>query len=131
MMALVSVIWVGIELSTASEYVAIICYLLGHLAMIFNCVTLSTCVTNKHSKVGLIVLAFGVFTFIVGVIFQTLMSGKCAAVNAAEDFGCPLPDEFNHNAVFHLIQTVACFILFAGGVVNLRQNRVDLISTVQ
>ena len=126
-MVLVSVIWVGVELSDASEYVAVICYLIGHLVMVISCVVLSTCVASKHSKVGLIVLAFGAFIFIAGVIFQTLMGGKCAEVNAAEDFGCPLPDDFNHNAVFHLIQTVACFVTFAGGVVTLRRNRVNLI----
>ena len=126
-MALVTIIWVGIELSKASEYVAIICYLLGHLVMAIVCIVLSTCVATKHRKVGLIVLAFGAFIFLVGVIFQVLMGGKCAELNAAEDFGCPLPDNFNHNAVFHLIQTLACFVTFAGGLVILRQNRVDLI----
>ena len=80
-------------------------------------------------KLGLVILALGNLCFIIGVIFQVVMGSWCAGVNAEAEMGCPLPDEFNHNAVFHLIQTFATFVLFGGVVMMMRNNVVTPVTT--
>ena len=119
---LISLLWPGIELTDAAQYVAMICYILGHVCQ-FVCALVATR-SATWNRLGLTILALGNLSSVIGVIFQVVMGSWCAGVNAKVEMGCPLPDEFNHNAVFHLIQTFATFLLFGGVVLMTRYNMV-------
>jgi len=49
-----------------------------------------------------------------GFILQLSMSHVCGGPSAAETKGCPLPDSFNHNAMFNLFLIFGMIILATG-----------------
>jgi hypothetical protein len=50
--------------------------------------------------------------FAVGGLLQVYFAEWCSFQNAKEEYGCPLPDFFNHNVIMHLIQVIKGKIFF-------------------
>lgn len=49
-----------------------------------------------------------------GLILQLAMANVCGGPSAAETKGCPLPDSFNHNALFNIFVIIGMIILALG-----------------
>ena len=45
-----------------------------------------------------------ILEFSIGNKVQVYFGGKCGFRNAKAEYGCPLPDFFNHNVLMHIIQ---------------------------
>eukprot|EP00301_Raphidiophrys_heterophryoidea_P022486 c6626_g1_i1.p1 GENE.c6626_g1_i1~~c6626_g1_i1.p1 ORF type:complete len:292 (-),score=64.67 c6626_g1_i1:280-1155(-) len=65
------------------------------------------CLSSRHY-----VTAVGMFAL--GLFLQLAMGGVCGGPAAAETKGCPMPDSFNHNALFNLFVLIGVMVLALG-----------------
>jgi len=113
---MVNTLWGGVKADGTSFYFTAFSFFCGPLAILvtglisqFSWTRLSLPVDRgtvlMYSAVGAI--------FIIGTIVQVYFGKWCGFPNAYKDYGCPLPDFFNHNVVMHIIQTFGLLFFFA------------------
>jgi len=114
--ALVNTFWGGITANAASFYFTAFSFACGPLAILFTGLISQISWTRLSLPVDrgtvLMYSAVGAI-FILGTLVQVHFGQKCGFPNAQIDYGCPLPDFFNHNVVMHIIQTIGCCTFFA------------------
>jgi len=112
-LCLVNTFWGGVTANGTSFYFTAFSFVCGPLAILFTGLISQISWTRLSLPVDrgtvLMYSAVGAI-FIMGTLVQVYFGKWCGFPNAKADYGCPLPDFFNHNVVMHIIQTIGCYI---------------------
>jgi hypothetical protein len=103
----INTIWGGITANDASFYFTAFSFVCGPAAILITGLISQFSWTRLSLPVdrGTVLMYSGVGAiFIIGTLVQVYFGGKCGFRNAKVDYGCPLPDFFNHNVLMHIIQ---------------------------